>query len=79
MIMENGSWGISMEKETGYGIFVTDSARGIMCCCKYAKWENGSGESTTAWIKCRLKNEVTDPDHCAKCKECERRVDYERT
>lgn len=37
------------------------------CRCKYAKWEKHNGESTTAWIVCKLQNEATDPDHCAKC------------
>lgn len=37
------------------------------CCCKYAKWERDNCESTTAWIECKLQNEITDPSHCAKC------------
>lgn len=37
------------------------------CNCKYAKWERNNGESTTAWIECKLQNEITDPTHCAKC------------
>ncbi len=41
------------------------------CCCKYAKWEKSSVESTTAWIECRLKSKTTDPEHCAKCMERE--------
>ncbi len=40
-----------------------------LCHCKYAKWNCNNSESTTAWIECRLKNDVTDPKHCAKCKE----------
>lgn len=37
-----------------------------LCRCKYAKWKK-SGESTTAWIWCKLQDEITDVNHCEKC------------
>lgn len=42
------------------------------CRCKFAKlsYKNGKRTTvTTVCIECRLKNDVTDPKHCAKCKE----------
>lgn len=37
--------------------------------CKYITWSNGGGESCTAWLECKLKKEITDDIHCAKCKD----------
>ncbi len=53
----------------GYTMTVKDIEKS--CCCKYAKWERNSSESTTAWIECSLQSKSTDPDHCAECKERE--------
>lgn len=39
------------------------------CNCKYAKWTTRCKESTTAWVECRLKSIITDPNSCIKCKE----------
>lgn len=38
--------------------------------CKYVTWSNGGGDSTTAWLECKLhNNKATDESHCVKCKD----------
>lgn len=37
--------------------------------CKYAKIENGGGDSVTFWLTCKLKSAYTDKEQCEKCKE----------
>lgn len=37
--------------------------------CKHITCSNGGGDSCTFWFECKLKNDITDPEHCAKCKE----------
>lgn len=36
--------------------------------CEYVTWSNGGGNSCTAWLECKLKKWVTDPNECSKCK-----------
>lgn len=37
--------------------------------CKYVTWGNGGGDSCTCWLECKLHNDITDENYCAKCKE----------
>lgn len=37
--------------------------------CKHITWSNGGGDSMTAWLECKLHKEITDENHCAKCKD----------
>ncbi len=37
------------------------------CNCKYAKAENGGGDSVTFYIVCKLKAITTDKEHCQSC------------
>ena len=38
-----------------------------LCKCKYAKEENGGGNSATWWFICRILGGVTDPKKCSFC------------
>lgn len=38
-----------------------------LCNCKYAKPENGGGDSVTWWYVCKITGQTTDPENCAKC------------
>lgn len=35
--------------------------------CKFVTWSNGGGDSCTAWLECKLKNCITDPNECCRC------------
>lgn len=37
--------------------------------CKHVTWNNGRGDSRTAWLECNLKNCMTDLTECSKCKD----------
>ena len=37
--------------------------------CKYITWDNGGRDSVTFCLVCKLKKEITDERHCAKCKD----------
>lgn len=37
--------------------------------CKHVTWNTGDDDSCTAWLECKLHKEVTDVNHCKKCKE----------
>lgn len=41
------------------------------CKCKHAKWQRAVFDWDGAYIVCKKKQEITDPEHCAKCKERE--------
>ena len=41
--------------------------------CKHITWSNGGGDSRTAWLECKLHKEATDENHCAKCKDKEKK------
>lgn len=37
--------------------------------CKHITWSSGGEDSCTAWLECKLHKEVTDKNHCAKCRD----------
>lgn len=37
--------------------------------CKYVTWSSGDKNSATAWLECKLHKNITDENHCAKCKD----------
>ena len=37
--------------------------------CKHITWSNGEDGGCTAWLECKLHKEITDENHCAKCKD----------
>lgn len=41
------------------------------CNCKHAKWQRAVFDWNGAYIVCKKKQEITDPEHCAKCKDRE--------